>query len=42
MDEISVIFTVWKRNNLEKQFMALEQQQGVSVKEVYVYQNESI
>lgn len=41
MDEISVIFTVWKRNNLEKQFMALEQQQGVSVKEVYVYQNES-
>ena len=41
MDEISVIFTVWKRNNLEKQFIALEQQQGVSVKEVYVYQNES-
>ena len=37
---INVILTVWKRNNLELQLKAI-QQQTANVNEIYVYQNES-
>ena len=37
---INVILTVWKRNNLELQLKAIEQQTA-NVNEIYVYQNES-
>ena len=37
---INVILTVWKRNNLEEQLEAI-QNQTVDVDQIYVYQNES-
>ena len=40
MGDISVILTVWKRDNLDQQ-LALIQDQTADVDEIYVYQNES-
>lgn len=40
MDEISIILTVWKRNNLEEQLIAIDNQTA-NIDKVYVYQNES-
>lgn len=40
MSDISVILTVWKRDNLEKQLEAIKNQTE-NVVDVYVYQNES-
>lgn len=40
MDSINVILTVWKRDNLEKQLNAI-QNQTANINDVYVYQNES-
>ena len=41
MKDISVILTVWKRDNLERQLLSLAEQSDVNISEVYVYQNES-
>tara|TARA_R100000008_G_scaffold398_1_gene383 strand:+ start:7904 stop:8605 length:702 start_codon:yes stop_codon:yes gene_type:complete len=40
MDDINVILTVWKRNNLERQ-LACMQEQSANISDIYVYQNES-
>ena len=40
MNDISVILTVWKRNNLEHQLKSIYNQTA-NVADVYVYQNES-
>tara|TARA_Y100000034_G_scaffold135486_1_gene207585 strand:- start:97 stop:795 length:699 start_codon:yes stop_codon:yes gene_type:complete len=40
MGEVTVVLTVWKRNNLEKQLEAIKNQTA-SIDEIYVYQNES-
>ena len=37
---ISVILTVWKRDNLEEQLQAIKNQTA-DVSDIYVYQNES-
>ena len=39
-EKINVILTVWKRNNLEEQLEAI-QNQTADIDTVYVYQNES-
>jgi len=39
MDNISVILTVWKRNNLEEQLRRIYAQ-TVDISDIYVYQNE--
>ena len=40
MDDISVVLTVWKRNNLEKQLKSIYNQTA-NISNIYVYQNES-
>ncbi len=40
MSDMNVILTVWKRNNLEEQLEAINNQTA-NVKDIYVYQNES-
>ena len=39
-DKITVILTVWKRNNLEEQLKSILNQTA-DLADIYVYQNES-
>lgn len=39
-EQVSVILTVWKRNNLERQLKAIYEQTA-NIEQIYVYQNEN-
>lgn len=39
-DDVSVVLTVWKRNNLELQLEAINNQ-SANIKDIYVFQNEN-